>query len=145
MRMQISEDVHNYMETLVGQALAQPEFSDRFDDDQLADMACIALNQLKPVYIRHDVDFLSSLPESRLVALKNSALTALDVAKEMIINDPRSNRADVPAVLPNLNLMKIKNWNGTKRQFCRAIRNDKEILWDCFLAYLVTKTLNQPK
>lgn len=112
MRMQISEDVHNYMETLVGQALAQPEYSDRFDDDQLADMACIALNQLKPVYIRHDVDFLSSLPESRLVALKNSVLTALDVAKEMIINDPRSNRADVPAVF-------------TKPEF----DEDKELEW----------------
>ncbi|NIY81879.1 late competence development ComFB family protein [Vibrio hepatarius] len=110
--MQISEDVHNYMETLVGQALAQPEFSDRFGDEQLADMACIALNQLKPVYIRHDVDFLSSLPESRLVALKNSALTALDVAKEMIINDSRSNRADVPAVF-------------TKPEF----DEDKELEW----------------
>ena len=115
MRMQISEDVHNYMETLVGQALAQPEFSDRFDDDQLADMACIALNQLKPVYIRHDVDFLSSLPESRLVALKNSALTALDVAKEMIINDPRSNRADVPAVFtkPEFDEDKESEWYET--------------------------------
>lgn len=55
--MQLSEDVHNYMETLVGQVLGQPEYSETYDQDQLADLACLALCQLRPIYIRHDIDF----------------------------------------------------------------------------------------
>ena len=49
--MQISVDVHNYMETLVGQVLADSQYTDRFDHEQLADLACLALSQLRPVYI----------------------------------------------------------------------------------------------
>lgn len=55
--MQISSDVHNYMETLVGQVLASEQYVEQFDNEQLADIACLALIQLKPVYIRHDIDF----------------------------------------------------------------------------------------
>lgn len=97
--MQISVDVHNYMETLVGQELAKPEYTDNFDNEQLADLACLALSQLRPVYIRYDIDFLSALPEERLVTLKEYATTAVDAAKTMIIDDRRKNRKDdVPVV-----------------------------------------------
>lgn len=92
--MQISVDVHNYMETLVGQVLAQSEYTEHFDNDQLADLACLALNQLRPVYIRHDIDFLSTLSEERLIVLKNYAYTAVGAAKTMIIDDRRKKRVD---------------------------------------------------
>ncbi|WPC75978.1 late competence development ComFB family protein [Vibrio porteresiae] len=95
--MQINVDVHNYMETLVGQLLAQEHFADRFDNEQLADLACLALNQLRPVYIRHDIDFLSALPEDRLMVLKQHAETAIAVALSMIVEDRRKNRdTDIP-------------------------------------------------
>lgn len=97
--MQISVDVHNYMETLVGQVLAQPEYIENFDHEQLADLACLALSQLRPVYIRHDIDFLSALPEERLVTLKQYAAVAVEGAKTMIIDDRRKNRKDeVPVI-----------------------------------------------
>jgi len=97
--MQISVDVHNYMETLVGQVLAKPEFVENFDHEQLADLACLALSQLRPVYIRHDIDFLSALPEERLVTLKEYAQSAVIAAKGMIIEDRRKNRKDeIPVV-----------------------------------------------
>ncbi|MDG2933240.1 competence protein ComFB, partial [Vibrio parahaemolyticus] len=38
--MQISSDVHNYMETLVGQVLSLPEFLEQYDNEQLADISC---------------------------------------------------------------------------------------------------------
>ncbi|MCA2017449.1 late competence development ComFB family protein [Vibrio tritonius] len=95
--MQISVDVHNYMETLVGQILVQEHFTERFDHEQLADLACLALNQLRPVYIRHDIDFLSALPEERLVVLKQHAETAISVSMAMIVEDRRKNRdTDIP-------------------------------------------------
>lgn len=92
--MQISEDVHNYMENLVGQVLARSEYTELFDNDQLADLACLALIQLRPVYIRHDVDFLSTLSEERLIMLKQHAETAVESAKGMILEDRRRERED---------------------------------------------------
>ncbi|MDA0148355.1 late competence development ComFB family protein [Vibrio sp. LaRot3] len=99
--MQISVDVHNYMETLVGQVLGTPEYAEHFDHDQLADLACLALIQLKPVYIRHDIDFLSTLSEDRLVTLKQYAETAVEAAKTMIVDDRRKNRQDEFPVIFN--------------------------------------------
>ncbi|AVH29976.1 late competence development ComFB family protein [Vibrio diabolicus] len=90
--MQISSDVHNYMETLVGQVLSLPQFVEQYDNEQLADIACLALIQLKPVYIRHDIDFLSSLPEQKLTQFKQSADIAVKNAAEMVKEDRRKNR-----------------------------------------------------
>lgn len=99
--MQISVDVHNYMETLVGQVLAQDQYVDNYSNEQLADLACLALSQIRPIYIRHDVDFLSALPEARLVVLKKRAQTAVQAAESMIVDDRRKNRDDdeVPVVI----------------------------------------------
>ncbi|HHF3260907.1 MULTISPECIES: late competence development ComFB family protein [Vibrio] len=97
--MQISSDVHNYMETLVGQVLSLPQFVEQYDNEQLADIACLALIQLKPVYIRHDIDFLSSLPEQKLTQFKQSADIAVNNAAEMVKEDRRKNRDhDVPVI-----------------------------------------------
>ena len=98
--MQISSDVHNYMETLVGQVLASEQYGDQFDNEQLADIACLALIQLKPVYIRHDIDFLSALPERKLAQFKQSVDVAVENAATMIQEDRRKNRNnDVPVIL----------------------------------------------
>ncbi len=100
--MQISEDVHNYMENLVGQVLARPEYTEQFDNDQLADLACLALSQLRPVYIRHDIDFLSTLSETRLLTLKKNAEIAVESATSMILDDRRKNRKDeFPVIFSN--------------------------------------------
>ncbi|MFB1087054.1 late competence development ComFB family protein [Vibrio diabolicus] len=97
--MQISSGVHNYMETLVGQVLSLPQFVEQYDNEQLADIACLALIQLKPVYIRHDIDFLSSLPEQKLTQFKQSADIAVKNATEMVKEDRRKNRDhDVPVI-----------------------------------------------
>lgn len=98
--MQISVDVHNYMETLVGQVLAMNAYTDKYSDEQLADLACLALSQLRPVYIRYDIDFLAALPEDRLSLLKQHALDSVAAAETMIINDRRKHREnDIPIVI----------------------------------------------
>ncbi|NAW70362.1 competence protein ComFB [Vibrio sp. V27_P1S3P104] len=97
--MQLNMEVHNYMETLVGQVLAQSYYVSQYDTDQLADLACLALNQIRPVYIRFDIDFLSSLPEERLVILKQRAVAAVEAAEPMIINDRRTDRELIIPVL----------------------------------------------
>ncbi|MFC3025077.1 late competence development ComFB family protein [Vibrio zhugei] len=99
--MNIHSGVHNYMEILVGQALVELDFQWYYHEEQLADVACLALNQLRPVYIRHDIDFLSALTEARLVILKESAKTALLAAESMIIHDRRQSRDNNPVVMPS--------------------------------------------
>ncbi|MFV0449771.1 MAG: late competence development ComFB family protein [Vibrio sp.] len=98
--MQLNVEVHNYMETLVGQVIAQDKYATTYTHDQLADLACLALSQLRPIYIRFDIDFLSALPEERLVILKQNALAAVEAAESMIIDDRRKERdADIPTVM----------------------------------------------
>jgi hypothetical protein len=92
--MQISVDVHNYMETLIGALLADDAYTDKYNSEQLADLACLALNQLRPIYIRHDIDFLSSLAEERLVILHQQAMAAVESAETMILDDRRQLRHD---------------------------------------------------
>lgn len=97
--MQISVDVHNYMETLVGHELAKSEYSGSLDHEQLADLACLALCQLRPVYIRHDIDFLSALPETKLVILKDAVGDAVAACLSMVLDDQRRNREqDLPII-----------------------------------------------
>ena len=98
--MQISVDVHNYMEVLVGQLLVEARYIEEYNDEQLADLACLALSQLRPVYIRHDIDFLAALPIGRLEMLKQHASDAVEAAETMIVDDRRKQRdSDVPVVI----------------------------------------------
>ncbi|WP_210472766.1 late competence development ComFB family protein [Vibrio crassostreae] len=92
--MQISVDVHNYMETLVGHVLSTEEYVSSYTNEQLADLACLALGQLKPIYIRFDIDFLSALPEDKLVLYKRNSEIAVKNAESMIIDDRRRERDD---------------------------------------------------
>ncbi len=52
------ESIHNYYEQLVLDQLLKLTDSELRDesDDFLSDIACVALNQLPPRYVRHNVD-----------------------------------------------------------------------------------------
>lgn len=50
------ETVHNYYERLVFNEIKDQFSETQLDDNQLADLACIALNHLPPKYIRYDID-----------------------------------------------------------------------------------------
>jgi len=71
--MQVNfEQVHNYYERLVFEAVAQQSESyPNFTADMLADVACVALNRLPARYVRHDVDMMFYLtePERRAIEL----------------------------------------------------------------------------
>lgn len=55
--MSVLESVHNYYERKVFNYI-QEHYFDATDltENQIADMACIALNRIPPRYIRHDID-----------------------------------------------------------------------------------------
>lgn len=96
--MQISADVHNYMETLVGQLLVSDKYTSVYNTEQLADLACLALCKIQPVYIRYDVDFLSAIPEGRMVQLRKCVKDAVEAAELMIKNDRRIHRDQVDKI-----------------------------------------------
>ncbi|WFE68389.1 late competence development ComFB family protein [Thiomicrospira sp. R3] len=50
------DTVHNFYERHVINEITENYKNSGLDDEQLADMACIALNQIPPRYIRHDID-----------------------------------------------------------------------------------------
>ncbi|MBE0471028.1 MAG: late competence development ComFB family protein [Methyloprofundus sp.] len=63
------DSIHNYYERLVFNEIQDQYLSSELDEDQLVDMACLALNEIKPRYIRHDVDmsFFMSAEEHQQV------------------------------------------------------------------------------
>ena len=61
--MKINDDIHNYYESLVVDQLQAQGLHEKYDDEFLADLICLVLNQLPPRYIRYEVDmafFLSA-------------------------------------------------------------------------------------
>lgn len=63
------DSIHNYYERLVFNEIQDQYLNSELDEDQLVDMACLALNEIKPRYIRHDVDmsFFMSAEEHQQV------------------------------------------------------------------------------
>ena len=75
------EQVHNYYERLILEDVVR--LSNRypdFNDDMLADVACIALNQLPARYVRHDVDLMFFLTEKDRLHIEQSIDAALTYA-----------------------------------------------------------------
>ncbi|MDG4811958.1 late competence development ComFB family protein [Hydrogenovibrio sp. 3SP14C1] len=50
------QSVHNYYERPVFNHIQEHYLAVGLTENQLADMACIALNRIAPRYIRHDID-----------------------------------------------------------------------------------------
>ncbi|EAT11311.1 late competence development ComFB family protein [Bermanella marisrubri] len=54
--MSITDQIHNYYEHKVLEVLAEETADKGFSQDQLVDLACLALNNLPTRYYRHEVD-----------------------------------------------------------------------------------------
>ncbi len=96
--MLIGSDVHNYMETIVGRLFVELGLNDKYDDDQLQDIACITLSQVRPIYIRFDVDFIAAVSSKQLKHYHHQATIAVYNAEKMIVDDRRQNRDELFAM-----------------------------------------------
>ena len=54
--MSITDQIHNYYEKKVLESLNDLAAPKGYSNDQLIDLACLALNNLPPRYFRHEVD-----------------------------------------------------------------------------------------
>lgn len=62
--MKLDDDIHNYYEHLVLERIAKLKLDQTKNADYLADLCCLALNQVPPRYIRYEVDMAFYLPQS---------------------------------------------------------------------------------
>ncbi|MEW9797483.1 late competence development ComFB family protein [Alteromonas sp. CYL-A6] len=62
--MKLDDDIHNYYEHLVIERISELELDKTKSADYIADLCCLALNQVPPRYIRFEVDMAFYLPQS---------------------------------------------------------------------------------
>jgi len=89
--MKISDDIHNYYEKLVTHYFSIGKFDEKYDDDFLADLTCVVLNQLPTRYIRHEVDMAFYLPASERFEMDEKVKKAISKAIEFMNIHRKSN------------------------------------------------------
>lgn len=85
--MKISDDIHNYYEKLVMQYFVTAKFEEKYDEDFIADLTCVVLNQLPTRYIRHEVDMAFYLPASERFEMDIKVKEAITKAIEFMDSD----------------------------------------------------------
>ncbi|MEW6981782.1 late competence development ComFB family protein [Colwelliaceae bacterium 6471] len=84
--MNISDDIHNYYEKMVLQHFNTLKIEEKYDEDFIADLICVVLNQLPTRYIRHEVDMAFYLPASERFEMENNVKVAVSKALEFMQN-----------------------------------------------------------
>jgi hypothetical protein len=82
--MKISDDIHNYYEKLVMQQFLSAKFNEKYDEDFIADLTCVVLNQLPTRYIRHEVDMAFYLPPSERFEMESRVKVSIAKAVEFM-------------------------------------------------------------
>jgi hypothetical protein len=78
--MKLDDDIHNYYEHLVLERITTLGLNKTKNEDYLADLCCLALNQIPPRYIRFEVDMSFYLPQSERQQMEMNAVNAVSQA-----------------------------------------------------------------
>ena len=82
--MKISDDIHNYYEKLLVMHFETLKLEEKYDEDFIADLTCVVLNQLPTRYIRHEVDMAFYLPASERFEMETKVKDAINKALEFM-------------------------------------------------------------
>ncbi|MEO9945502.1 MAG: late competence development ComFB family protein [Paraglaciecola sp.] len=82
--MKLDDDIHNYYEHLVLERIEALGLHKVKSEDYLADLCCLALNQIPPRYIRFEVDMSFYLPQSERQQMQMNAVNAIKQAVEYL-------------------------------------------------------------
>lgn len=82
--MKLDDDIHNYYEHLVLDRIATLGLDKTKSTDYLADLSCLALNQVPPRYIRYEVDMAFYLPQSERQQMEMNVENAVDKAMKYL-------------------------------------------------------------
>jgi len=86
--MRISDDIHNYYEKLVLDLFKELKIEEKYDNEFIADLTCVVLNQLPTRYIRHEVDMSFYLPASERFEMQGKVKVAYNKAIEFMESNP---------------------------------------------------------
>jgi hypothetical protein len=80
------ELIHNHHErpVLAAVAAALPNFPEMAEGDLVADIACVALNRMRPRYIRHDVDMAFYQTDKERLQIEAEIAAAVIYAYEFV-------------------------------------------------------------
>ncbi|WP_299072580.1 late competence development ComFB family protein [uncultured Paraglaciecola sp.] len=78
--MKLDDDIHNYYEHLVLERIDTLALTQSKEEDYLADLCCLALNQLQPKYIRFEVDMSFYLPQNERQQMEMNVVNAVNQA-----------------------------------------------------------------
>ncbi|MBM6550162.1 late competence development ComFB family protein [Marinomonas ostreistagni] len=81
--MNIAEEFHNYYEKVLFEYLESQNLLTK-DTDYLADLCCIALNNLPVKYVRHDVDTAFFLTRAERASMNINVSRAVKDAMDML-------------------------------------------------------------
>ncbi len=90
--MKLDDDIHNYYESLVLERIEALGLTKTKSNDYLADLCCLALNQMSPRYIRYEVDMSFYLPASERQQMQMNAQNAVSKGMEYLDNHPDKNK-----------------------------------------------------
>ena len=85
--MKLHNDIHNYYEHLIVERIAALGLDKTHTTDYLADLCCLALNQVPHRYIRFEVDMAFYLPQSERQQMEMNVDYALNKAREFLDRD----------------------------------------------------------
>ncbi|WJG08357.1 late competence development ComFB family protein [Aliiglaciecola sp. LCG003] len=82
--MKLDDDIHNYYEHLILERIAELGLNKNKSNDYIADLCCLALNQVPPRYIRYEVDMSFYLPQSERQQMEMNVTNAVNKAIEFL-------------------------------------------------------------
>ncbi len=86
----ILDNLYNYNERLIAEYLNKNKLTEHKDPDYLADLCCLALNQLPARYIRHEVDMAFYLPASERLSMEMMVDEAMQKAIDFLNKNDRN-------------------------------------------------------
>ncbi len=90
--MKLDDDIHNYYEHLILDRIESLKLPQTKSADYIADLCCLALNQVPPRYIRFEVDMSFYLPQSERQQMEMNVENA--VAKAMRFLDENKTKKE---------------------------------------------------
>lgn len=82
--MKLDDDVHNYYEHLVLERIGELGLQNTKDANYLADLCCLALNQVPPRYIRFEVDMAFFLSSNDRTKMQKEVAEAIDKSIQIL-------------------------------------------------------------
>jgi len=94
MNMKLDDDIHNYYEHLVLERISKLGLDTTKSPDYLADLCCLALNQVPPRYIRYEVDMAFYLPQSERNQMEMNVEHAISKALKYLDEIEKTKKED---------------------------------------------------